>query len=67
MEESSDGEIDKIEMQLCIILLEKDNISFEYREHKEEAYLISVLKELTLKLIKFDKDKINLSPQVNLY
>ena len=54
-------------MQLCIILLEKDNISSEYREHKEEAYLISVLKELTLKLIKFDKDKINLSLQVNLY
>ena len=53
-------------MQLCIILLEKINISSEDRDHKEEASSISGLKELALKSIKFNKDKKDLSPRVNL-
>ena len=65
LEESSEGEIDETVMQLWIIRLEKANISSEDREHKEEASSISGLKKLALKSIKFNKDKIDLYPQVN--
>ena len=53
-------------MGTLIILLERAYVSSEVREHKEEASSISGLKEHALKSVKFNKDKINLSPLVNL-